>query len=271
MPAKREITGVFATPVVWTRHALVYDQSMNRSFWSRTIFILGAPFPAAIVYLGGFLVAASIVAAVASRSVAAGLAGAVAFVPALVFAGQIWRLVTWCFFELDPLGLIFSVLILAFLGRDLFHAWGPGRFLGFYAGVGAAAAVATSLVAVVWPQVQTTVYLSTWPVVEGLIIAWATLYPGRQLLLYFVLPVAGRTLVILTVAGTAIFALLSGPAHYIPHFAAMGAAVLYIRGINNLLVRWKMSRLMQRQVRKRPSHLKVVDKNKGNGRSNWVH
>lgn len=235
----------------------------------RHIAILGAFFPAVLVWLAGFIVAGSIVVAATGRGGALGILQAVPFVPALVARGELWRLVTWCFFELDPLGLIFSVLILAFLGRDLVQAWGPARFLGFYAGIGVAAALCTTVMSLAWTDLQTMRYLSAWPVVEGVTVAWATLFPSRQLLLYFVLPVSGRTLVALTVAGTAIFALLSGVAYFVPHFAAIAAALLYVRGFNSLLVRWKMSRLLKAQ--RRPSHLRAVEKKKGNGQSDWLH
>ena len=236
----------------------------------RTVWILGAPFPAAIVWLCGFIVAASVVLAVAGRGASLPLLDQVTLMPALLLRGEVWRAVSWCFFELDPLGLIFSILVLAFLGRDLVAAWGPRRFLAFYAGIGIVAAAATLLVSLVWRDLGAMRYLSTWPVVEGLIVAWATLFPTRQLLLYFVLPVQGRTLVILTLAGTLLFALLSGVALYVPHFAAIGASLFYVRSFNNLLVRWNMSRLLRSA--RRPSHLKMVEKKKkGNGDSGWVH
>jgi membrane associated rhomboid family serine protease len=225
----------------------------------RPIWILGAPFPAAIVWLCGFIVTASVVLAVAGRGASLPLLGQVALVPALLLRGEVWRALSWCFFELDPLGLIFSIMVLAFLGRDLVSAWGPRRFLAFYAGLGVVAAAATLLVSLVWRDLGAMRYLSTWPVVEGLIVAWATLFPTRQLLLYFVLPVQGRTLVILTLGGTVLFALL----------AAIAAALVYVRSFNNLLVRWKMSRLVR--TARRPSHLKVVEKKKDNGGSGWVH
>ena len=49
-----------------------------------------------------------------------------------------------------------------------------------------------------------------WPLADALIIAWATLFPTRQMLVYFVIPLGGRNLIYATLGGTLIFALLAG-------------------------------------------------------------
>ena len=59
--------------------------------------------PASIALLIGATLVASILGAQVASVGAMG-----ALVPAQVFAGQLWRLVTWAFFEPDPLGLIFA-------------------------------------------------------------------------------------------------------------------------------------------------------------------
>jgi hypothetical protein len=48
--------------------------------------------------------------------------------------------VTWAFFEMNPLGLIFAALALFWFGSDLVRLWGPVRFLATYLGIAAAAA-----------------------------------------------------------------------------------------------------------------------------------
>ena len=52
--------------------------------------------------------------------------------------GEVWRLVTWVLFELDPLGLIFAALALFWFGGELVRVWGPGRFLLTYFAIAAA-------------------------------------------------------------------------------------------------------------------------------------
>ena len=67
-----------------------------------------------------------------------GLVGMAALIPALVWEGQVWRLVTWVFFERDPLSLLFGALTRYWFGRDLCYAWGSKRFLTTFVVIAAA-------------------------------------------------------------------------------------------------------------------------------------
>src|SRR3989442_671901 len=69
-----------------------------------------------------------LLAGIFSASILAALLPAVRFAAALVpealAAGQLWRLGTWAFVEVDPINLVFALLVLFWLGRDLSLAWG---------------------------------------------------------------------------------------------------------------------------------------------------
>jgi hypothetical protein len=81
-----------------------------------------------------------------------------------------------------------------------------------------------------WPAVWQARYITAWPLADALIIAWATAFPGRQLLLYFVLPLGGRKLVYATVGITVLLALFYGLALFVPHFLALGGMLAYQNG-----------------------------------------
>ena len=98
--------------------------SPRASWLDRRFQVLGGSLPASIALLIGTTLTASILGAQL-----AGFAVAGALVPGYVFTGQVWRLVTWAFFEQDPLGLIFAALALFWFGNDLVRIWGPVRFL----------------------------------------------------------------------------------------------------------------------------------------------
>src|SRR5512135_1043273 len=154
---------------------------MPRSRWlDRRYSVLGGSLTAPVALLIGATLVASILA-VQVR----GVAFAGVLVPDLVFQGQAWRLLTWVLFEQDPLSLIFAGLALYWFGNDLARVWGPGRFLGAYFGVAAVAAIATCLLAIVWPALGTTPYAGPWAVVDALIIAWALSFPTRNIFVYF--------------------------------------------------------------------------------------
>jgi len=179
--------------------------------------------------------------------------------PERVLRGELWRLVTWTFLELNPLGLIFACLLLAWLGRDLSAAWGHWRFVGVYLGFAAAVGVTTCLFGLVLPAVRELSYATAWAMGDALLIAWATHFPTRQILLYFVLPIGGRNLIVLTIAGTALFALFSHPIYYVPHFVAIAFMLVFAR-YPALDLLWMRLRLlfMRRSSSRRNATLRVV-------------
>lgn len=71
------------------------------------------------------------------------LFGELSLVPGLVGAGEVWRVVTAGFLHIGPLHLVFNMLALYVLGRDLESVLGRGRFLAVYfiAMLGGSAAV----------------------------------------------------------------------------------------------------------------------------------
>jgi hypothetical protein len=68
----------------------------------------------------------------------------------------------------------------------------------------------------------------SWPVLDGLMIAWGLLHHDAQLRFFGVLPLRGRHLVWLTLAGTGLYALFYGLAPFVPHFAAELLVLLWL-------------------------------------------
>jgi rhomboid family protein len=236
------------------------------------VYIFGARFPAVVIGIFVFTLLATLVGVAGLRN-GLPLLAYVGLVPAAVWHGQLWRIVTWFFFDpgMNPLSLIFWAMMLLLFGRDLCDAWGWRRFLRIYVGVGAAAAVVTCLIALVWPGLQDAVYLDSWPVVNALIIAWALVFPTRQILYSLVIPVSGKALIWITVGGTVFFALLYGIAQFVPHLAALGAMFVYMRGAGLLRRRWLELRLrgLQGSPRRRSPHIRPVDE--PDEKPRWYH
>lgn len=240
-------------------------RSLDDSF---TLF--GARFPFVVGLVAGVTLLASLVGSLGWRN-GFPLLAYVGLVPDLTWAGQVWRLLTWSFFDRDALSLIFSILIVLFLGRDLCHSWGGRRFLLFYLGISVATAFCVCLVGWYWSAVWRGSYDTCWPVIEAITIVWATMYPSRQIFLYFVLPVGGQTLIYLTIGGTLVFAFLYGFALFVPHFVAMGLGWLYLRGfsLDYWWLRFKLATGMT--GRWRPSHLRPVEKKERPEPPRWLH
>ncbi len=185
-----------------------------------------------------------------------------ALVPALVWQGQVWRLVTWLFFETDPLSLLFGGLTLYWFGRDLCQAWGSRRFLWTFFGIAIAAASVTCLIARLgWPALMGAVWTGSWPVLSALIVAWAMIFPDRQILFMMALPISGRALLWLTLGGTILYAVFGRLHAYVPHLSAQLFMLAYAQGFS-LRGLWQTLRIkgFERRARRRASHLKVVKK-----------
>ncbi len=222
------------------------------------LFTFGGRVPAAVGGLITAVVVASLFGAI-GRGLA--LVENAALVPALVWQGQLWRLVTWVFFERNPFSLLFAALTLYWFGKDLCYAWGPRRFLATFFVVAIGAAAITCLVGRAWAAVDVSAAIGPWAVLTALIIAWAMIFPERQILFMMALPMSGRALLWVTVGGTLLYAAFEGVYGYVPHISAQLVMMAYARGWS-LRGFWQTVRIKQyeRRARRRASHLKVVKK-----------
>jgi membrane associated rhomboid family serine protease len=225
------------------------------------LFTFGGRVPPTVGGLVTAVVAASLVGALGRG---AGLVEAAALVPALVWRGELWRLVTWVFFEADPLSLLFGALTLYWFGKDLCFAWGSRRFLATFFGFAVLSAAVTCLVGrFLWPSVYASAWTGSWPVLSALIIAWAMIFPERQILFMLALPISGRALLWLTLGGTLLYGIFGRLHAYVPHLAAQLGMLAYARGWS-LRGFWQTLRIKQyeRRARRRAraSHLKVIKK-----------
>jgi len=120
---------------------------------------------------------------------------AMSLVPARVLEGEIWRLVTFVF--QPPLtNLIFAFFfwyLFYLMGTTLEHAWGAFRYNLFLL-IGYVATVAVSFVTP--NQAASVGFLQ-----GSVFLAFAYLYPGFQLMLFFLLPIRIKWLALLTWIG----------------------------------------------------------------------
>jgi membrane associated rhomboid family serine protease len=187
-----------------------------------------------------------------------------------VWRGEVWRLVSWGLVELNALGLLFGCLLLYFIGPDLLHRWGTRRFFATYFGGAAVVGALTCLIGrFLWTEVSRFPYMGLWPMQEAMIIAWAALFPGRQILVFFALPVSGRNLMALTVAITVVWAALYGFPLFLPHFVAELAALVYmdVISVRPWIARARLA-WFQSRYRRRTAKLSRVDRDEP---PRWTH
>jgi membrane associated rhomboid family serine protease len=184
----------------------------------------------------------SVLAAVGSRNGAAGMLGAGLLVVPAVWHGQIWRLVTWVFYELDVLPLVFACLTLYWFAGDLAREWGARRLLAVYLGIAASAAAVTCLVGLVWQEVALIPQAGSWPVLDALLVAWGLTHPDREMRVWGLFRLTGRQLVWITLIGTLLYALFRGLAGYVPHMAAELLMLAWLGPGRRLIARTRRAR-----------------------------
>lgn len=225
----------------------------QRNFGGLTI---GRMPPIILVYIVA-TVLGSLAAVVGSRN-GFPLAQWCVLLPSEVAHGQLWRLFTWIFFELEqPMNLLFACLSYYWFGSELAYRWGPGRFVLYTFGIAAAAGAAVTGLHFVLPDWVLRGYASAWPLQDALIILWATYYPARQINLYFVIPVGGRALITITFVGTVLYALYYGFAVMVPHFVAEGIAFAALR-LPSPKMWWLERKLKRMEQHRKVTHLRSV-------------
>lgn len=191
--------------------------------------------------------------------------------PRAVLAGQVWRLLTWGFFEFQFLNLFFACLLIFQLGPELARAWGGERFLAVCAGIVAATGAVTCLLAMLIRPLLSAEFMTVWPLALALTIAWASLTPHGVIQLFFVLPVPSRQVALVTVVITVVFGLMGGLGLVLPSLVAEGLMILYLRDLSprRLWLNLRFS-VLERKLRRHTSTLREV-KRDASGPPRWFH
>lgn len=109
--------------------------------------------------------------------------------PRLILSGQLWRLVTWIFIPetLSPFWIFFALLFLLYIGDGLEAEMGAARVTWFYIG-GVVLCTAINLLFGLMGGGSAVGRANTF-LNLSLLLAFATLYPGFKVLVFFILPV----------------------------------------------------------------------------------
>jgi membrane associated rhomboid family serine protease len=199
----------------------------------------------------------------------------IVFIPGELFRGHVWTPFTFSFVAHDPLDLLITALLMWMFGATLEQRWGTKRFLAFYFGSMAVVAVLTALVGLAAHEVAAYPYAGNWPAQEALVAAYSVLMPDAMILLAFVIPVAGRWLVIISAATTVLFVIMTrSPVPYVPHLFGLATGMALARGVRGprhlwlrLRVWWIERRLANRRLRVVPGG----ERRPKDGSDGWLH
>jgi membrane associated rhomboid family serine protease len=151
------------------------------------------------------------------------LASLLAFhLPAVIYEGQIWRVVTYMFTHMDPMHFLFNMLGLWMFGDEVATQMGERRFLGFYLGTGVFAIVASGYF---HPTV-----IGASGALYAVMFAYARYWPDRVIQLFFVFPVRMRNAIyIFAVIDFLMISRSGSPVAHLTHLCGFLGAFVYFR------------------------------------------
>ena len=137
---------------------------------------------------------------------------------AVFYHFQVWRLVSYLFLHGGFLHILFNMFFLWMFGRDLEHQWGGREFLKYYLICGIGAGLLNIMV-------SSSPTIGASGAIYGIMVAYALLYPNREILIYFLFPVKIKYFVGFLVL-VAFFSTMNAQGDMIAHAAHLGGAVI---------------------------------------------
>lgn len=196
-------------------------------------------------------------------------------VPGEVWRGAVWQLVTWLPAAAPQTGsVIFSALIVWTTGGQLEMLWGRARYLRFMIVVTLLAGLLTTLLALALPMMGGIPFFG-----GGILMSIAWVGYGcaiwRSQTNIWGIPLTGKTFALIGLGLACLDAVFTHPVLLIAEFFALGLTFAYARFKlpGSLLERFGSWRL-ERDLRKRSSHLKSIDGGKRNidsGSDKYLH
>jgi membrane associated rhomboid family serine protease len=181
--------------------------------------------------------------------------------------GFVFQLVTYPFVETQLMSFIFSGLIIWFVGSELEALWSARVYTRFLL----LTIVGVGLIYVLI-HLGMNVYSAPLHGLSGvnfaLLVAYAVLYPHRQMSLMMIFPMQARTFCLILAGIEAYLAIFSGSLASWPHLFAMAIAFLIIRFQTNPLIK-KVLNSSFTPTRKKKGHLYVVKKDDENPPKYW--
>ena len=174
-------------------------------------------------------------------------------------SGYVWQLLTFQFLHGGMLHLFFNCWALYVFGRAVEEALGWRNFLLLYFSSGVVGGLFQMIGALLWSTHLGGAVVGASAGVFGLVAAYATLYPERQLtlLLFFVIPISMRSkFLLLFSALMAVFGILvpDGQVAHAAHLGGMVMGIAYVRKI----IHWQWSWLNFRRAPRRPPPRELV-------------
>lgn len=145
---------------------------------------------------------------------------------AVVKLGMIWQPATYLFLHGNFFHILWNMLSLWMFGVELERTWGTKRFLQYYffCGVGAGLCVIIGNYAYGTPNVTT---IGSSGAIYGILLAYAVLFPDRQILFSFLFPIKVKY-----------FVMIIGAIAFMNTFKTTGSGVSDVAHLGGLVLGW---------------------------------
>jgi len=173
-----------------------------------------------------------------------------------------WQFLTYAFLHAQqPAHIIFNMLGLYFLGRDVEERYGTNEFLRIYLAVAVFGGVVWAVVGKLQGTPDTVSVVGASGAISGVVVLYALNFPRRMLALWFVLPVPAWFVGVLLVAFDAFGAVARSDSRvaYVVHLGGAALALAYY-GLGWNFGRWWPKSSAWRWLRRRPKlHVHTPD------------
>ena len=164
-------------------------------------------------------------------------------VPALVWKGHVWQLVTYMFLHGSFMHILLNMFVLWMFGGQLERQWGQREFLKYYflTGIGAGLCTVVAHPGSVIPTIGAS------GAVYGILLAYGLTFPNSIIYLYFLLPIKAKY-----------FVLIFGVIEFITTISPSGDMVAHLAHLGGMifgLVYLKRTNMVNFGVRKLKMYL----------------
>jgi len=179
-----------------------------------------------------------------------------ALIPAAVVGGlYVWQPITYIFLHGGLWHLLINLLVLWMFGCDLERQWGKQRFLGYYLLCGVGAGCINVIVKMMGLGDPTVATVGASGAIYGLLMAWAVLWPDRQIWLIpfpVQLPIRIYVAIMAAIAFYGSLESYGDNVSHVSHLGGMLVGYLYLRRgsylykLRNRITDWQRQRTRRR-------------------------
>ena len=187
--------------------------------------------------------------------------------------GFVFQAITYPFIETQLLGLLFSSLLIWFIGSEIERMWGSKLYQRFVGLIVLICGLTYGLLGILLfngTALYTTPLFGLTGINFALLIAYATLYPDRQLSMMLIFPMRARTFCFILIGIELYMGLFSSHLSSWAHLLAMGLSFVFIRYQNLPFIHGLMNKSFVSSARKpKKGNLRIVKGEKDDPPKFW--